>query len=102
MNSPVTIDSQLLLSRFREAGYAVRFEPLDRVHRIWTPSGVGGWQGVLVGLVVIRTCPSDLEPRIMYAEFAGTVFPWWGANRHSTEYGQSLAALVDLIGREAL
>lgn len=106
MNSLVTIDSQLLLTRFREAGYAVRYEPLDRVHRVWLPvmeNGAIRWHnGALVGLVVIRTCPGDLEPRVMYAEFAGRVFPWWGVDRNSIEYGQSLANLVELICAEAL
>lgn len=104
MNSPVTIDPQLILGKFREAGYAVRFEPEDRVHRVRMrlSSSPTLQATLLVGIVVIRTCPADLEPRVMYAEFAGRVFPWWGVDRNSIEYGQSLANLVELIGAEAL
>lgn len=104
MNSPVTIDSQLLLTRFREAGYAVRYDPEDRVHRIRMrlSSSPTLQATLLVGIVVIRLCPSDLEPRVMYAEFAGRVFPMWGTDRNDWMYTQSLANLVELIEAEAL
>jgi hypothetical protein len=103
MNSPITIDTQLLLSRFREAGYQVRFDPTDKVHRIYVVVGHGTRaHQVLVGLVVIRNCPTDMEPRVVYAEMMGRLYPWWGHDRNSTEYLQSASALVDQIDDEKL
>ena len=89
-----------------DAGYTMRHDTVDDVHRIyapakptgetlgWLPDGFSEMPEMLVGMVIVR------QGVVRYAEMLGKIYPWWTKEPEAAErVGSATYEMTDQLIR---